>query len=163
MNIRGTRGRLAGLIAATALVAGIAVAGTATGAVAGGSSDAAAATVAQPAAANPALAIAGGWTLTTDWDCDGSITGSFTMTFNADGTWVSSGHSGRWFQVGSTAVWTFTDVANLVYSGNVSGSWISGVQGYELAGGIKGCFGGHLSSVAGLSATAGRTDAATGR
>jgi len=44
------------------------------------------------------------------------------------------------------------DTPNLVYAVNLSGSWIAGVQGYETAGGIKGCCGGHRTGVAGLSA-----------
>jgi hypothetical protein len=93
--------------------------------------------------------IEGSWSLTTDWGCDGSITGSFDQTFNADGTWSSSPfvHNGRWFQVEGVAVWTFDDVPNLVYAGNVNGSWIEGAQGYETAGGINGCFGGHRAGV----------------
>jgi len=97
--------------------------------------------------------VVGTWTLTTDWGCDGSITGSFTQTFNADGTWTSApfAHNGRWYQVEGLVVWTFADVANLVYAGNLSGSWIAGAQGYETAGGIKGCFGGHQAGVPGLA------------
>ena len=43
--------------------------------------------------------VVGNWTLTTDWGCDGSITGSFNQTFNANGTWNSTPfiHSGRWY------------------------------------------------------------------
>jgi hypothetical protein len=99
--------------------------------------------------------VVGTWTLTTDWGCDGSITGSFTQTFNADGTWTSSPfvHKGRWYQVEGLVVWTFADVANLVYAANLAGSWMAGGQGYEAAGGAKGCFGGHLATVPGLAET----------
>jgi hypothetical protein len=95
--------------------------------------------------------VEGSWTLTTDWGCDGSITGSFNQTFNADGTWSSSPfvHSGRWFQVEETVVWTFDDTPNLVYAGDVDGSWIGGAQGYETAGGSNGCFGGQRAGVPG--------------
>jgi hypothetical protein len=99
--------------------------------------------------------VVGDWTLTTDWGCDGSITGTFKQTFNADGTWSVSApfpHKGRWFQVEGLVVWNFTDVANLVYAANLSGSWMSGAQGYETSGGSKGCFGGHRAGVAGLTA-----------
>lgn len=98
--------------------------------------------------------IVGSWVITTDWGCDGSITGTFNQTFNANGTWSSASpsHSGRWYQVECLVVWTFTDTPNLVYAVNVSGSWFSGVQGYETAGGIKGCCGGHKSGVPGLAA-----------
>ena len=87
----------------------------------------------------------GSWVLTTDWGCDGSITGSFNQTFNADGTWTSVpfAHNGRWFQTEGLITWTFNDVQNLVYAANLTGSWMSGIQGYETAGGTKGCFGGH--------------------
>jgi hypothetical protein len=93
--------------------------------------------------------IVGTWSLTTDWECEGSPTGSFSQTFNADGTWTTTpfAHSGRWYQVEALAVWTFDDTPNLVYAANVSGSWVSGVQGYATAGGMKGCFGGHRSAV----------------
>lgn len=43
--------------------------------------------------------------------------------------------------------WTFNDVQNLVYAANLSGSWMAGIQGYETAGGNKGCFGGHGAGV----------------
>jgi hypothetical protein len=109
-------------------------------------------------------AIAGTYTLTTDWGCDGSITGSFSQTFNANRTWSSSPfiHSGFWYQVGNTVVWTFSDTANLVYSGQLNGSFISGVQGYTQSGGITGCFTGQLGfAAAGTSGAKG--DAALGR
>ena len=97
--------------------------------------------------------IVGSWVITTDWGCDGSITGSFNQTFKADGTWSSTPfiHSGRWYQVEGLVVWTFNDTPNLAYAVNLSGSWIAGVQGYETAGGIKGCCGGHRAGVAGLA------------
>ncbi len=93
--------------------------------------------------------VVGAWHLTTDWGCDGSITGSFDQTFNADGTWSTNAfaHRGRWFQVEGLVTWTFDDVPNLVYAANLSGSWRAGIQGYETAGGTKGCFGGHRSGV----------------
>lgn len=94
--------------------------------------------------------VVGSWSLTTDWGCDGSITGSFNQVFNANGTWSSSPfvHSGRWFQVEGLVVWTFDDTPNLVYAANLSGSWMAGVQGYEMAGGPKGCFGGQRTAFA---------------
>jgi hypothetical protein len=91
--------------------------------------------------------VVGNWVLTTDWGCDGSITGSFNQTFDANGTWSSPPHNGRWFQVENIVVWNFADVPNLVYAGNVNGSWIEGIQGYETAGGSNGCFGGHKAGV----------------
>ena len=95
--------------------------------------------------------VVGTWSLTTDWGCDGSITGSFSQTFNTDGTWTSTPfvHNGRWFQVEGLVVWTFNDTAHLAYAANLSGSWMAGVQGYETAGGTKGCFGGHRAGVPG--------------
>ena len=90
----------------------------------------------------------GNWVYTSDWGCDGSITGSWNQTFNADGTWTSSlGHNGRWFQVEGLIAFTFNDVANLVYAANLTGSWIAGIQGYETAGGIKGCHGAHRAGI----------------
>lgn len=93
--------------------------------------------------------VVGTWSLTTDWGCDGSITGTFTQTFKADGTWSSTpfAHHGRWYQDEGLVVWTFEDTPNLVYAGNLSGSWMAGAQGYEVASGIKGCFGGHKAGV----------------
>src|SRR5262245_54170177 len=91
--------------------------------------------------------IVGTWLLTTDWGCGGVVTGSFTQTFNADGSWTTAPfvHTGRWLQADGLAVWTFDDTPNLVYTANVSGSWMSGAQGYAAAGGITGCFGGRRS------------------
>lgn len=93
--------------------------------------------------------VVGTWSLTTDWGCDGSITGSFTQTFNADGTWSSTPfqHRGRWFQVECMVIWTFDDTPNLIYAANLNSSWMQGIQGYDTAGGIKGCFGGRRSGV----------------
>jgi hypothetical protein len=86
--------------------------------------------------------VVGTWTFTSDWGCDGSVTGSWSQTFNADGTWTSSlGHTGRWFQVEGMVTFTFNNVANLVYASNLSGSWIAGIQGYTTSGGTKGCHG----------------------
>ncbi|HCT81222.1 MAG TPA: hypothetical protein DGT23_32575 [Micromonosporaceae bacterium] len=166
MNITKMGNRLAGLTAATLLLAGIGLVGLTSGAGAAvnkGSDPAAGPATAAVQA--PGITIAGTWNLTTDWGCDGSITGSFSQTFNADGTWTSSPfvHSGRWFQVGGVIAWTYSDTPNLVYAGNVSGSWISGVQGYETAGGIKGCFGGRLQGVAVAEEPAKGSDPALGR
>jgi hypothetical protein len=113
--------------------------------------------------------IVGTWLLTTDWGCGGIVTGSFTQTFDADGTWTTApfAHTGRWFQVGSLAAWTFDDTPSLIYTANVSGSWISGVQGYAAPGGITGCFGGRRSGVPAAAeaarSSAGAGDPATGR
>src|SRR5512135_3530095 len=105
--------------------------------------------------------IVGTWTLTTDFGCDGTLTGSFQITFNNDGTWNSTPfiHNGRWFQGEGLAVWTFNDVPNLVYSANVSGIWMAGIQGFT-TGGNQGCFGG-TKQIAALAAPTG-IDAATG-
>lgn len=88
--------------------------------------------------------VVGNWTLTTDWS--GSI-GSFEQTFNADGTWTAAPYAGRWFQNEGLVIWTYDTVANLIYAANLSGEWMSGIQGYPVVGGIKGTFGGHLASV----------------
>lgn len=100
--------------------------------------------------------VVGTWVITTDWGCDGSITGSFNQTFKADGTWSTTPfiHNGRWYQAEGLVVWTFADTPGLVYSVNLSGSWMAGVEGYEAAGGAKGCCGGHRAGVAGLAAAA---------
>jgi hypothetical protein len=62
--------------------------------------------------------VVGTWSLTKDWGCGGSITGSFNQTFNADGTWSSAPfvHQERWFQVEGLIAWTFNDTPNLVYA-----------------------------------------------
>jgi hypothetical protein len=93
--------------------------------------------------------VVGDWSITTDWGCDGSITGTFNQTFKADGTWTSSPftHNGRWFQVEGVVAWTFDDVPHLVYSATLVGSWMVGGQGYEEANGIKGCFGAHRAGI----------------
>ena len=93
--------------------------------------------------------VVGNWSLTTDWGCDGSITGTFSQTFNADGTWTSAPfvHNGRWFQVEGLVTWIFADTPNLVYAAVPTGSWMTGIQGYETAGGSNGCFGGHRAGV----------------
>src|SRR3954447_8922753 len=167
MNILRKHMKLAGLTAAALLLIGTGLAGSASASKGPDVVAPPAASTVQGSAAAQGSGIniiLGSWTLTTDFGCDGSITGSFTQTFNADGTWTSAPfvHSGRWYQVGGVIVWTFNDVANLVYSGNVSGSWISGVQGYELAGGINGCFGGRVTGVAVAGSSANGKDPVLG-
>ena len=100
--------------------------------------------------------VVGSWSITVDWGCDGSITGSFNITFNADGTWNSTPfvHNGRWYQVEGLVVWTFSDVRNLVYAANLSGSWMAGVQGYATAGGSNGCFGARRAGIPAARLTA---------
>ncbi len=100
--------------------------------------------------------VVGSWSITTDWGCAGTITGTFSQTFNAGGTWTSSPfvHSGRWYQVEGLVVWTFNDTPNLVYAANLSGSWMAGVQGYETSGGAKGCFGAHRAGIPAAKAKA---------
>ncbi len=74
--------------------------------------------------------VAGTWTVTTDFGCDGSIAGSFNQTFNADGTWTNTiGSNGRWYQVEGLVVWDFNNAAKLVYAANLAGSWMSGSLG----------------------------------
>lgn len=148
MRTRGTTRKLASIAAAALLVVGVGlVGGSSASAVDKGAETA---TTSQSlSGSGPAIAaLPGTWTLTTDWGCDGSITGSFSITFNANGTWTTGTYNGRWYQVGDMAVWTFSTVADLSYAGNLSGSWISGIQGYTTAGGITGCFGGSLSGLA---------------
>jgi hypothetical protein len=97
----------------------------------------------------------GTWTITTDFDCDGSIAGSFDQTFDANGTWTNTiGSNGRWYQVEGVVVWDFNNAAKLVYAANLTGSWMSGVLGFTTAGGLKGCFGAHKKGVPGLAAEA---------
>jgi hypothetical protein len=45
-------------------------------------------------------------------------------------------------------------VANLVQSATVNGNWMTGVQGYETAGGATGCFGGTLATTTAAAAAA---------
>jgi hypothetical protein len=111
--------------------------------------------------------VTGSWVITTDFGCDGSITGSSNLTFKADGTWSSSPpfiHNGRWYQVKEIVVFTFSDVANLVYAANLSGSRMTGVQGFETVGGDTGCFKGHRTGIAAveMSETANERDPLVG-
>lgn len=161
MNLTKLRNKLAGVTAATVLVAGIGLVATTSTAAASKGPDA---VTAAPGVQGPGVQILGTWFLTTDWGCDGSITGSFTQTFNADGTWTSTGHNGRWFQVGNVIVWSFNTVAGLQYAGNVSGSWISGVQGYTNGTAIApGCFGGRVNGLASIEEPTGKIDPAIGK
>ena len=99
--------------------------------------------------------VAGTWTVTTDFGCDGSIAGSFNQTFNVDGTWTNTiGSNGRWYQVEGLVVWDFNNAAKLVYAANLAGSWMSGALGYTTQGGLKGCFGAHRDGVPGLATKA---------
>lgn len=161
MNISKLRNKLVGLTAATVLVAGIGLVATTSTAAASKAPDVVAAA---PGVQAPGVQITGVWFFTTDWGCDGSITGSFTLTFNADGTWSGSGNTGRWFQVGNGLVFSFNNVAGLQYAGNVSGSWISGVQGYTNGTAIApGCFGARVNGLASVEEPTGKIDPAIGK
>ena len=107
--------------------------------------------------------VVGAWRLTTDWGCDGSITGSFDQTFNADGTWTAGGSNGRWFQVEGMVVWSYNSPAGLRYSANLSGSWMAGIQGYTDTTGLKGCFGGVRAGVPAAKAAGKGVDPLTGK
>jgi hypothetical protein len=148
-----TRGRLAGLVSAAILVAGIGLVGPATGAAAAVTKQSRPA--ARPLAAAAATSATGTWIESIDWSCDGNP-GSSVISFNADHTWTSTPfvHNGRWFQVNSMVVWTFADVPNLVYTANVSGSQMSGIQGYETVNGFNGCFTATLAFTAKAAAAA---------
>jgi len=99
--------------------------------------------------------VAGTWTITTDFGCDGSIAGSINQTFNAYGTWTNTiGSNGRWYQVEGLVVWDFNNAAKLVYSANLAGSWMAGALGYTTQGGLRGCFGAHRAGVPGLATKA---------
>ena len=98
--------------------------------------------------------VVGTWSITTDWGCDSSITGTFSQTFNSDGTLSSGSHTGHWYQVGGYVVWTYDNVADLVYAANISGSWMAGAQGYETTGGQTGCFGAEIASLANTAPSA---------
>ncbi|WP_117211992.1 hypothetical protein [Allorhizocola rhizosphaerae] len=164
MSISKLRNRLAGITAATVLLAGIGLVATTSGAAASKGPDAITGAAAAPGVQSPSVQILGTWFLTTDWGCDGSITGSFTQTFNADGTWSGASHNGRWFQVGNVIVWSYNTAAGLQYAGNVSGSWISGVQGYTNGTAIApGCFGGRVNGVASVGETDSKVDPAIGK
>src|SRR6516164_8337356 len=66
--------------------------------------------------------VVGTWTITTDFGCDGSIAGTFSQTFIAEGTWTNAiGSNGRWYQVEGLVVWDFNNAAKLVYSANLAG------------------------------------------
>src|SRR3954469_2571408 len=117
MHLTKNRRRLASLAGAAVVTAALGLAGTPAGAAPAEQSR---------AAAQTALSVVT-WTVTADWGCDGTITGTFNQAFNSDHSWTSSPfvHSGRWFQVGATIVWTFADAPNLVYSGNMSGTFMT--------------------------------------
>lgn len=143
--------RLAGLLSATALTAVLGLAGSTTGAAAG-------VRTVVPLAALPTITVAGSWTLTLDWYCDGASLGTLPITFAADGTWTTSTRTGRWTGGGGTILWTYSDVANLFYTAQINGGFMTGLFGYNTDGGATGCFGGVLTT----AATAGTSAAKTG-
>lgn len=88
-----------------------------------------------------ATSIVGTWLATIDWGCDGTITGTSTWTFNANGTWTYAFGGGFWIQVEGLVAWNFTNTASLIYTANVTLNAIVGIQGYAQQGGIgTGCF-----------------------
>lgn len=109
--------------------------------------------------------IVGEWLLTTDWGCDASKPPSgFTITFNADGSFVADGSSGGWLQVGGMALWSFNNSPDLIYTANVNPNALVGVMGYASSSRKDtGCFyamrpsSGATSSV-GSGATQGEAD-----
>ncbi|MEV6344371.1 hypothetical protein [Actinoplanes sp. NPDC051851] len=149
--------RLAGLLSAAALVAGLGLAGSTTGAAAEVKSIV-------PLAALPTITPAGSWTLTLDWYCDGTV-GTSLITFAADGSWSSVNgtavRSGRWIGGGGTITWTYSDVADLIYTAQINGGFMTGVHGYNYSGGATGCFGGVLTAAATTSAATSAKKAAT--
>ena len=95
------------------------------------------------------VGVVGNWVLTIDWDCDGIFDGTVNIIFRANGTLITKGvdsHKGRWFQNAGLIVWTFEDsdkdVKHLVYTANLAGSSMTGVQGFIKPKGMKGCFSG---------------------
>lgn len=85
--------------------------------------------------------IVGDWQLTADWGCYGSYPpGTFTITFNADGTLVASGTSGRWIQVGGMASWSYQNTPDLIYTANVNADALVGIMGYASSRTDTGCF-----------------------
>jgi hypothetical protein len=145
------KNRLAGILAVLALTATLGLTGSSAGAAP------AAAPVAGPPVTAAAITVPATWIVTLDWYCDGSATTTL-VTFAADGSWTSTNgsftHAGRWFQVGSSIVWTYTDVAYLIYSGQTNGNFMSGVYGYATAGGATGCFGASPSTTTAAAKTA---------
>ncbi len=114
--------------------------------------------------------IVGNWVLDIDWDCDGRYDGFLHLTFSANGTWAIKGdfpHRGRWFHNQGLIIWTFNDVKDIVYTANLSGSSMSGIQGYTKSKGKKGCFGGRkvelFEKVAETDPKAKRRDPAIGK
>ncbi len=70
--------------------------------------------------------VIGTWTLSVDWDCNGS-TNPGDITFIADYTFTSTGgYSGTWVSTGSAITWTHNSGAHAVYTGTINGNEITG-------------------------------------
>lgn len=84
-----------------------------------------------------AQAVAGSWTLSFDWGCDGSYsTTSFTAA--ANGTWSSGGgYTGLWVSVAGMLTYTFDD-SETTYSGVMAAKSVTGIQ--TTFTGTNGCF-----------------------
>ncbi len=84
------------------------------------------------------MAVSGTWNLKYSWGCAGGY-GSDTMTFNAGGTFSTTGGlSGKWSQTNGNIVWRFDQPQNAVYGGVVNGGAMVGNM--STLAGSAGCF-----------------------
>jgi hypothetical protein len=83
----------------------------------------------------------GTWGGMVDWEPYDSYVSAGPWTFKNDGTWSYANGGGRWVQIDTTAIWTFTNAPGLVYTGTISANGLVGVMGYTTASpSLKGRF-----------------------
>jgi hypothetical protein len=82
------------------------------------------------------MAIDGQWTLHYSWGCNGSYiqTG---MTLNNNGTFSTSGLTGKWLQNAGMILFQF-DSVKTTYGGNFNGNAMVGMM--STFGGLNGCW-----------------------
>jgi hypothetical protein len=85
------------------------------------------------------MSIAGSWTLHFSWGCTGGY-GQTSLTFNANGTFATGdGFHGQWSVVGGNVQFVYEPTPSAVYSGNVTGAAMVGMQTNFHTGGA-GCW-----------------------
>jgi hypothetical protein len=81
--------------------------------------------------------INGTYTMTFDWGCDGSATGTTSWTINSNGTWTVNGvNNGTWRLLGNHFQLTYAGIST-IYQGTAIGNHIEGTM---TSGASTGCF-----------------------
>jgi len=92
-----------------------------------------------PIRSNAEPDVVGRWTLTYDWDCDGSSS-ELELIFFSDGTFGNDGdmNRGQWIDNGQNIRWRYNEDPYSVYEGTLYGYYMSGTMSNN--NGDSGCW-----------------------